>query len=76
MHLLLYIGPMHLVAAVIFFSIGNMEAGRTAVFAWMAFTFFAPFVVKPRTVPEGIMTAGNQLLFAIGVVYGIVVYWL
>lgn len=75
MHLLLYVGPMSLVAGVIFFVSGNIEAGRLGVFAWMGFTFFAPFVVKPRTAPEMIMTAGNQLLFALGVLYGIVVYW-
>jgi len=67
MFLLLYIGPMALVAAVMFYAIGNPDAGQMSLWGWVIFTFAAPFVVKPRTIPELVMTAGNQMIFFIGV---------
>lgn len=56
---------MCLVAAVGFYTVGRENTATMAVYAWLILTFATPFVVKPRNVPEVIMTAGNQLLFAV-----------
>lgn len=75
MHLLLYVGPASLIAAILFYIAGQPNRAEAAVYGWMIFTFVA-IVVKPRTIPEYIMTVGNGLLFAIGVLAALVMYWL
>lgn len=67
MYLLLYAGPACLVAAFLFFAIGNTEAGELATLSWMALTFIG-VIVKPRNIPEWIMTMANAALFSLAVV--------
>ena len=67
MYLLLYIGPACLVAALFFAAIGNKEAHELATLSWMAFTFIG-VIVKPRNIPEWVMTMGNAALFSLAFV--------
>ena len=71
MHLILYLGPVCLMAAVIFGIIGNTEALEMAVMGWLVFTFFG-IIEKPRTLPEAVMTWVNAFIFAAAILFVLV----
>ena len=71
MWILIYLGPAFLVAAIIFAVLGNQEAMEIGLIAWLVFTFVSGWIVFPRTVPEKVMVLGNDALFVLAIMAGL-----
>jgi hypothetical protein len=72
MWILIYLGPAFLVATLIFaFVLNNMEGAEISAIAWLVLTFVGGWVVFPRTVPEKVMVLGNDALFVLAIMAGL-----
>jgi len=71
MNLLIYLGPVCLVATVIFAVLGNQEAMELAALSWLTCTFVFGWFAFPRTIPEKVMTLGNDALFVLAIMAGL-----
>ena len=71
MWILIYLGPAFLVATLIFAFLGNLEAAEIGAIAWLVFTFVGGWIVRPRTIPERVMTWGNDALFVLAIMAGL-----
>ena len=71
MWILIYLGPAFFVAMLIFAFLGHMEGAEISAIAWLVFTFFGGWVVFPRTVPEKVMVLGNDALFVLAIMAGL-----